>query len=414
MSKKSVEYMGFESFCLYMYKHQRFWDIFKRNGSAMLIPRNISCHVRCSFITELGEFFHMLVRRLIQKPGQDSNKRFLFNVCVRRHQFIYCSSKSKMVNLGDNTSSVGSFQFHSNMPLVVTGAFEEAKLWYIGPNLELTCIAAFEGTNRSNFSAVAFHPHAPFMATAAVGDTPTTILSRISCESQEGVTLKHLTSLSGHSRDVSCINFSKDGKWLITTSFDFSARVYSFSTVPPYAKIELRINFDDCVFGIGFHPSLPIFAIHGRSDKMQLWRLPSGTSPASCVVKWKAHHSWIECCKFHSNGEIIFTGSTDRTIKVWRMQQKPDGTIDVCCIATLNDHQDTVNSITIHPTNPSIFVSTSMDCTARIWRLSPDFSSATCILQLDGGENFMNCAEFDPNGRGLVTGSRRSDMRRWH
>jgi WD40 repeat protein len=414
MSKKSVKYMGFESF--YLYKHQRFWDISNRNGSIMSIPPNISCDVRCSFIFELGEFFNMLAGRLIQMPRQNSNKRFRLYVIVRRHRFIYCSSKSKMVILGDNTSSVGSFQFHSNMPLVVTGAFEEAKLWYAcyENDLRLTCIAAFEGTNCSNFSAVAFHPHAPFMATAAVGDTPTTILSRISRESQEGVTLKHLTSLSGHTRDVSCIKFSGDGEWLITTSFDFSARVYSFSTDPPYAKIELRINFDDCVFGIGFHPSLPIISINGRSDKMQLWRLPSGTSPASCVAKWKAHHSWITCCRFDSNGEIILTGSTDRTIKVWRMQQKPDGKIDVLCIATLNAHEDTVNSITIHPTNPSIFVSTSMDCKVRFWRLSPDFSFATCILELDGDENFMNCAKFDPNGLGLVTGSRDSYMRLWH
>jgi WD40 repeat protein len=252
------------------------------------------------------------------------------------------------------------------------------------------------------------------MATAAVGDTPTTILWRISCESQEGVTLKHLTSLSGHTRDVSCITFSEDGQWIVTSSFDFSIMLFSIGFEPPYARQKLKIFFDDCVFGTVFHPSSSLLAIHGRSDKMQLWRLPSGTSPASCVAKWKAHHSWIECCKFHSNGEIILTGSTDRTIKVWRIQQKPDGTIDVCCIATLNDHQDTVNSITIHPTNPSIFVSTSMDCTARIWRLSPDFSSATCILQLDGGENFMNSAEFDPNGRRLVTGSRRSNMQLWH
>ena len=377
----------------------------------MPIPPNIisSC-VRISLITELGGFFHVLARRFIQMPGQNSHKASFLDIMVKRHKFDYSSSQSKMVNLGVNTRSVGSLKIHGQMPLLVTGAFNDAKLWHIGPNLELSCVAAFEGDNTSNLTAVAIHPKKPIMATVAVGNYPTVNLYQI----LDRYTPKHLTSLTCFAtNDVSSITFSENGEMVSFSTIDGTVNVFQILLEPLKVKHVLTIHLDVCVFGIVFHPILPIIAIYSRSGTMQLWKLKTRTSPASCVAKWEAHRDgWIISCVFSHLGDIILTGSSDETIKVWHMQQKQDGGIDVFFVATLNGHGGAVNSVAFHPSLPSIFVSASMDCTARVWRLLPDFSSATCILKLVGDDN-MSCAGFLPDGCGLITGSSNSEMRLW-
>ena len=59
--------------------------------------------------------------------------------------------------------------------------------------------------------------------------------------------------------------------------------------------------------------------------------------------------------------------------RVFKFKFKPP-----TCAATLAGHSGSVFSAAFHPTAP-IFATGSQDTTVRLWRISPDNSSATCV-----------------------------------
>jgi WD40 repeat protein len=74
----------------------------------------------------------------------------------------------------------------------------------------------------------------------------------------------------------------------------------------------------------------------------------------------------------------LATGSGDKTAKLWRFS--PDGST-ATCVATLKGHSDWVRSVAFHPTAP-LLATGSLDKTAKLWRFSPDGSTATCVATL--------------------------------
>jgi WD40 repeat protein len=60
------------------------------------------------------------------------------------------------------------------------------------------------------------------------------------------------------------------------------------------------------------------------------------------------------------NGQILASGSTDTTIKIWHLATGE-------LLNTLTDHLGSVNSVAISP-NGQILASGSADTTIKIWR----------------------------------------------
>ena len=62
---------------------------------------------------------------------------------------------------------------------------------------------------------------------------------------------------------------------------------------------------------------------------------------------------------------------------------------------TLNRHTKPVNSVAFHPTAP-LLATGSDDMTAKLWRFSPDGSTATCVATLEGHSNCVRSVAFHP------------------
>ena len=104
----------------------------------------------------------------------------------------------------------------------------------------------------------------------------------------------------------------------------------------------------------------------------------------------RGHRNWVLSVAFHPTANLLATGSKDDTAKLWRFS--PDGS-SATCVATLEGHgtsypQTGVHSVAFHPT-ANLLATGSVDCTAKLWRFSPDGSaannmSATCVETLEG------------------------------
>ena len=133
----------------------------------------------------------------------------------------------------------------------------------------------------------------------------------------------------------------------------------------------------------------------------------------------EGHTSLVLSVAFNSIGTILATGSWDNTAKLWRFS--PDGSAAIC-VATLAWHRTNVNSLSGHRKNVTsvafhqtlpILATGSGDSTAKLWRLSPDGSTATCVATLAGHSSSVWSVAFHPTAPLLATGSCDKTAKLW-
>jgi WD40 repeat protein len=85
-------------------------------------------------------------------------------------------------------------------------------------------------------------------------------------------------------------------------------------------------------------------------------------------------------------------------------------------VATLEGHSGSVNSVAFHPT-VQLLATGSGDSSAKLWRFSPDGSTATCVATLAGGVyghgNSVTSVAFHPSAWFLATGGDDSTVKLW-
>jgi len=70
----------------------------------------------------------------------------------------------------------------------------------------------------------------------------------------------------------------------------------------------------------------------------------------------------------------------------------------------LENQYYSINSVAFHPT-ALLLATGSDDSTAKLWRLSSDYSAATCVATLAGHSNIVYSVAFHPTAPLLATGS---------
>ncbi|XP_021564021.1 apoptotic protease-activating factor 1 isoform X3 [Carlito syrichta] len=185
----------------------------------------------------------------------------------------------------------------------------------------------------------------PRLQYAAFGDEDGAI------EILELVNNRIFQSRIGHKKAVQHIQFTADGKTLISSSDDLAIQVWNWQS-------------EEYVF-------------------------------------LQAHREAVKDFRLLKNSRLL-SWSFDGTVKVWNIITGRIEKDFVC-------HQDTVLSCDISP-DATKFSSTSADKTAKIWsfqRLSP-------LLELRGHEGCVRCCTFSADGALLATGDDNGDVRIWN
>jgi WD40 repeat protein len=80
-----------------------------------------------------------------------------------------------------------------------------------------------------------------------------------------------------------------------------------------------------CVTSVAFHPTAPLLATGSSDSTVKLWRLSSDNLSATCVATLAAHSIYVTSVAFHPTLPLLATGSHDRTVKLWNyIQLRPE------------------------------------------------------------------------------------------
>jgi len=174
------------------------------------------------------------------------------------------------------------------------------------------------------------------------------------------------------------------------------------------------------VLSVAFHPTANLLATGSKDDTAKLWRFSPDGSSATCVATLEGHgtsypQTGVHSVAFHPTANLLATGSVDCTAKLWRFS--PDGSM-ATCVATLEGHRSYVYSVAFHPTANLLATGGSYDNTAKLWQFLPDGSaannmSARCVATLEGHRERVNSVAFHPTANLLATGSDDDTAKLW-
>jgi WD40 repeat protein/serine/threonine protein kinase len=227
-----------------------------------------------------------------------------------------------------------------------------------------------------------------------------------------------LKKLSGHTYWVWDATFSKDGKSVATASGDGTAIVWDVATGsqkhPPFNGHE------GPVYTVAFAPNGAYVASGGYDRRVLIWkpalikrydfkklRSESGSVvPPGSFLALDDHQGAVRVLHYTMNGEHILSGSEDNSIKLWSTE---NGEIQ----KTFRGHDGAIRALALVD-DDSIIISASHDNRIKQWSI--DQYEEIRILQsriLEGHTDSVLSARFSPNGEMIVTASRDRTARIW-
>ena len=124
------------------------------------------------------------------------------------------------------------------------------------------------------------------------------------------------------------------------------------------------------------------------------------------VNRLEGHTDIVWGITFSPDGQLLASGSTDKTVKLWR----PDGTL----LQTLKGHSDAVTSVSFSPDGQTL-ASASLDKTVLLWHRNPtngEFDPQPSKT-LKGHGDSVYSVNFSPDGELLATGSKDATIKLW-
>lgn len=259
---------------------------------------------------------------------------------------------------------------------------------------------------------------------------------------------------SPHTRTVRCCEFSPDGRFLATGSFDSTCVVWELGQAggrwKPMATLE---GHENEIKSIDWSHTGNLLATCGRDKSCWVWERSTdadGRGEWNCVSVLTGHEGDVKFVKFHPLHEHeLVSCSYDNTVKVWRREDEDgDGDEDggdfacaqtlrlkdtvwslafaapaphklvVCCqdgtlqsfapnefagglweplFTVQHAHSRPIFSVDVHPATHQM-VTASGDNSLGVWELKPETGFITKLYDVkQAHEQDVNCARFRPD-----------------
>jgi WD40 repeat protein len=202
------------------------------------------------------------------------------------------------------------------------------------------------------------------------------------------------STITGHTDRLRSVAFSPDGRHIVTTSYDKTARIWDVATG---RETLLLSGSAELVSFAAFSPDGRHVITASYDKTARIWDASTGRQ----ILLLRGHTDRLNSASFSSDGLRIVTASADKTARIWNASTGQQ-------IAVLSGHTDRLTFAAFSPDGRCI-VTTSYDKTARIW----DAVTGREITVLNGHTDFVEGAAFSPDGQRVATAADDQTARVW-
>lgn len=199
-----------------------------------------------------------------------------------------------------------------------------------------------------------------------------------------------------HDDSVADVTFSPDGLWVLTASFDCTARVWDADSGA--ARFATPLQHDSFVFRASFSADGGRIVTASADATAQIWDAATGRRLAAL----EGHKDAVRDARFSPDGRLVVTASDDNTARLWDASTgKPLG-------APL-EHDKSVVHGSFAPDGRYVLTA-SADGSARIWQVGSDPAKLVARMRHDAP---LTDACFDRQGKLVATAGEDGTARIW-
>ena len=166
-----------------------------------------------------------------------------------------------------------------------------------------------------------------------------------------------------HKGTIESIAISPDNNLIATTSYDLTAKIWTFDGTLVATLSGNGIGHQDLVNSIAFSPDGKTIATASIDNTIKLWDvegvIDGNLNETNTLL---GHNGAVNSVAFSPDGKIIASASSDKTIRLW----KSNGVDNA--LQTIQGHHSEVNNIVFSPDSKT-FASADDRGTVKIWQM---------------------------------------------
>ena len=199
-----------------------------------------------------------------------------------------------------------------------------------------------------------------------------------------------------HRSVVNAVEFSPDGKMLVSGSNDYSIKLFHVVALAATATLaDTAFACDSAVLSLSFSPDGRQVAAAVGDETVRLWGINGKAGPI-----FRGHEGNATSVSFTPDGMgVISGGCDDKTVRIWDIHDP--------VTQRIKGHENFVNAVAF-ARDGQLIASVSTDLTLRVWH--PDGSPGAVVQAHDQS---VSCVAFAHNCRTVVTGSWDHTVRMW-